>query len=473
MSKSIRERYDELTPIRRTVATIENDCTVITYSELVHDALNFYKGKATSFFILDKLTSELENIDIDDCVVYGKDAFEKMLIHEKRYCYVKPSWMFWERHGLWPFSFEIESYKKDFSYNIPTQIIDPLRSSFSYRSNGDPQYIEGRFQDIEKVYTSLADDESKKCYLGMIKALATGDPGYVSLSTYLQYRHPNCLPEVGDTVIDGGLETAFTPIMFSDLVKELGEVIGFEPVPQHAANCRNSVSDRDNITIVEQGLSSRKGHFFIHGSGASSFLSHEAIDGAIECTTTDIDSWCIENGKCPSLYKLDIEGSEQSAIRGSKFILENFQPKIMISLYHRIEDYIDIPLFFINHYPEYSLYIGHHSPWWNETILYGQPKNRIASRRCAANQISTIERNHTAMLMDTVFDKLEALETRSKEISEIQLQANEIMKSLVSLLSANNEISKETYTCLLSTEYEHMPFYRFLRRKLKKIILCR
>lgn len=262
MSKSIRERYDELTPIRRTVATIENDCTVITYSELVHDALNFYKGKVTSFFILDKLTSELENIDIDDCVVYGKDAFEKLLIHEKRYCYVKPSWMFWERHGLWPFSFEIESYKKDFSYNIPTQIIDPLRSSFSYRSNGDPQYIEGRFQDIEKVYTSLADDESKKCYLGMIKALATGDPGYVSLSTYLQYRHPNCLPEVGDTVIDGGLETAFTPIMFSDLVKELGEVIGFEPVPQHAANCRNSVSDRDNITIVEQGLSSRKGHFF-------------------------------------------------------------------------------------------------------------------------------------------------------------------------------------------------------------------
>ena len=370
MSNSVREIYDNLPLIRRTTTSIDSDCLIITYSELVQEALSFYGKKIKSFFILDKITSELKDIDFKGYDAYGKERYDYLLQSERPYIFVNPCWDFWKDHGLWPLTFNLEDYKRDFRFTIPTEIIDPIRPSFFGRKGND-KYIESRFQDIVKIYSSLADDESKKCFLTIIKALATGDPGYISLSTYPQYLHPRYLPEIGDVVIDGGLETAGTPIMFADLVKELGEVIGFEPVPDQAIACKRDVADRDNITIIEQGLSSCKGHFFIHGAGAGSFLSHDKFDGAIECTTTDLDSWCIENMKKPSLIKLDVEGSEQSVIRGSRFILDNYHPKIMISLYHRIDDYIDIPLFFINKYPEYKLCIGHHSPWWNETTLYG------------------------------------------------------------------------------------------------------
>lgn len=468
MNKAVRELYEELSPIRTTVSTLENDCLVITYSELIQDALTFYEGKIDSFFILDKFNHELKDFDFKGYKALGKDSVEYLLKHEKPYCYVRPVWDFWQYHGLWPLTFELEAYKKDFSFNIPTEIIDPVRPSFGGRIQ-EADYIENRFEDVEKIYLSLADNKSKKCYLGIIKALATGDPGYISLSEFSQYLHPSCLPEVGDTVIDGGLETAATPIMFAGFVKELGDVIGFEPVPAQAVTCRSDVAGRNNITIVEKGLSSGKGHFFIHGSGAGSFLSHDGFEGAIECSTTDIDSWCIENGKSPTLIKLDVEGSEQAALRGAKFVLDNYQPKVMISLYHRVEDYIDIPLFFINKYPDYSLYIGHHSPWWNETILYGVPKNTSARYGHAANQLSYIERTHVTELMNAVLEKLEAQQKRIDELCDSNHQMEDILRTVVPLLKDNHSLGKEVYSCLLSTEYEHMPLYRFIWRSIKRM----
>lgn len=453
MNKSVRTLYEELCPIRTTVSKLEKNCLVITYSELIQEALSFYDGKIDSFFILDKLNHELKDYDFKGYMAFGRDAIEHLLQHEKPYCYVRPVWNFWQHHGLWPLTFELEAYKKNFSFNIPTEIIDPVRPSFGGRSQ-EVDYIESRFKDIEKIFISLADDESKKCYLGIIKALAKGDPGYISLSDFSQYLHPSCSPEVGDIVVDGGLETAATPIMFADFVKELGEVIGFEPVPTQAKNCRTDVQGRGNITIVEQGLSSGKGHFFIHGSGAGSFLSHDGFEGAIECSTTDIDSWCIENGKSPTLIKLDVEGSEQAALRGSKFVLDNYHPKVMISLYHRIEDYIDIPLFFINKYPEYSLYIGHHSPWWNETILYGVPSNITSCQSSADSSVGYIERPNNAKLINVVFEKLNAQQKKINELCNSNQQLEDILQNV--------------YTCLLSTEYEHMPMYRYIWRKIKK-----
>lgn len=466
MNLNFKELYEQIKPIRNTVSIINDDCLVITYSELIQEAFAFFGNKIKSFFILDKFTSELDDIDFNGLDAYGKDDSDYLLKADRRYCYVQPRWDFWQAHGFWPMMFELEKYKKNFEVCIPSVIIDPIRPSFFGRK-GNATYIERRFAEIEKIYTSLADEESKKSYVGIVKALATGDPGYIPLSHFPQYKHPNCSPEIGDVVIDGGLETAETPLMFADIVKEAGEVIGFEPVPEQVTNCRNDVKNRDNITIIEQGLSSTKSHFFIHGGGAGSFLSREGFDGAVECTTTDIDSWCIENSKCPTLLKLDVEGSEQSTLRGSKFILDSYQPKLMISLYHSIDDYIDIPLFFINHYPEYSLYIGHHSPWWNETILYGKPKQKMAYQHHVSSQMSFIERNQLSMLMNTAFEKLNALEMQNIEMVKLCRQIENRINSLAPLLSDNNEISKDIYTCLLSTQYEHMPFYRFLWRKIK------
>lgn len=51
-------------------------------------------------------------------------------------------------------------------------------------------FIKDNYYDIVKIYSHLADKDSKDIFLRVIKSIETGDPGYIKLSSYPQYIHP-------------------------------------------------------------------------------------------------------------------------------------------------------------------------------------------------------------------------------------------------------------------------------------------
>lgn len=67
---------------------------------------------------------------------------------------------------------------------------------------------------------------------------------------------------------------------------------------------------------------------------------------------------------------MDIEGAEQNALKGAnQMILEN-KPKLQICLYHSLKDFIDIPISIIDKNLNYKLFIGHHTPFMFECLMY-------------------------------------------------------------------------------------------------------
>ncbi|HEY8097641.1 MAG TPA: FkbM family methyltransferase, partial [Methylobacter sp.] len=68
--------------------------------------------------------------------------------------------------------------------------------------------------------------------------------------------------------------------------------------------------------------------------------------------------------------KMDIEGAELAALKGASESIQKFKPRLAISLYHRLSDFIDIPSEIRRLHPEYRFYLGHHSVHQEETILY-------------------------------------------------------------------------------------------------------
>ena len=68
--------------------------------------------------------------------------------------------------------------------------------------------------------------------------------------------------------------------------------------------------------------------------------------------------------------KMDVEGAELEALKGSKKIISNLKPKLAISVYHKARDLIDIPLFLKRIRPDYELYIQQIHPGIKETILF-------------------------------------------------------------------------------------------------------
>ena len=72
-----------------------------------------------------------------------------------------------------------------------------------------------------------------------------------------------------------------------------------------------------------------------------------------------------------TFIKMDIEGEELEALKGGAEIIKNYKPKLAISVYHKLEDLVEIPRFIMNLDSTYKLYLRH---YWNcsgtDTILF-------------------------------------------------------------------------------------------------------
>jgi len=87
--------------------------------------------------------------------------------------------------------------------------------------------------------------------------------------------------------------------------------------------------------------------------------------------TTTIDEMAVRNN-VPRLdfIKMDIEGSELSALQGAETSIRRWQPKLAISLYHRPEDFFSIPLWIDSLGVGYRFFLDHYSIHNEETVLY-------------------------------------------------------------------------------------------------------
>jgi hypothetical protein len=67
---------------------------------------------------------------------------------------------------------------------------------------------------------------------------------------------------------------------------------------------------------------------------------------------------------------MDIEGSELEALRGAKKTIQHTKPRLAISLYHKPEDILVIPLYIQSLVPEYKYYIRHNEIGMGGLVLY-------------------------------------------------------------------------------------------------------
>ncbi len=67
--------------------------------------------------------------------------------------------------------------------------------------------------------------------------------------------------------------------------------------------------------------------------------------------------------------KLDVEGFELKALKGAAATLKLYRPRLAVSLYHKPEDFFEIPIYLKTHFPFYRLYLDHYTIARDETVL--------------------------------------------------------------------------------------------------------
>lgn len=179
-------------------------------------------------------------------------------------------------------------------------------------------------------------------------------------------------PRPGEIVLDCGACVGEVATVFAMHVGAAGQVHMFDPMPAHVAFCNLQkdmnphLSGRMHVVPMAVGAAS-------NGKTALATTMTEIRPNATPDASfpfVSIDDYVRENGIRVDVIKMDIEGGEGDALSGAEHTLRTFQPRLMISAYHRADDLWVLREQIQKINRNYIFHFGHHTPVQWESVLY-------------------------------------------------------------------------------------------------------
>ncbi len=184
-----------------------------------------------------------------------------------------------------------------------------------------PDYYTSNQKNLKDTFQRLQDEKSKRIFASRIRALETGNVGYVELSEYPEYFHPEVQPANGDIVIDGGVSANIRPqVMFSNAVGEKGKIYGFEPDPVGLCEANDQLEKtqaNENYKLIPLGLWDKKDTLFFELNGQGTHVDTTQNTHSVRCDVVSIDEFVSSSRiKKVDFIKLDVEGAEANVLKG-------------------------------------------------------------------------------------------------------------------------------------------------------------
>lgn len=198
------------------------------------------------------------------------------------------------------------------------------------------------------------------------------------------YNSPGAMVAVekDDIVIDAGGGWGDSALSFAYQSGKNGKVYSFEFIPGNIAMMRKNIKLNpeleDRIKIAQNALWSESGKsLYCHDNGPGSSINRERNEYYnTEVKVVSIDDFVASNELSKvDFIKMDIEGSELPALKGAENTLRKYKPKLAISLYHKPEDFRDIPEFIKSLDLGYEFHLDHYTIHAEETVLYAIAQN--------------------------------------------------------------------------------------------------
>lgn len=234
----------------------------------------------------------------------------------------------------------------------------------------DKKFILDNIEQFEKVYSCLADDESREIFLSLLKYNVTGDIEYLDGNN--RFASPSAFYDHTKRHIDVGAYDGDTVCEFVSHNGNYSDIVAFEPDGNTYKKLLNNTSGYRSVICENKAVAQRDGVLaFSAGNGRASHVGEG--DGEIDCIS--IDSYCgfthikadgIEVGS----IKIDAEGMDEAVIFGAVNTIYCCKPHISVALYHRFDDIIKLPLLLKKHYHKYKFYLRkkEYVPAWDVFI---------------------------------------------------------------------------------------------------------
>ena len=146
----------------------------------------------------------------------------------------------------------------------------------------------------------------------------------------------------GDIVYDIGANVGYYTLLAELLTGKSGKVIAFEPVPRnlHYLKKHLEINNITTVDVIEKAVSDENGST-LFCLGANFAMGHVYSDWVdkhedeyITVSLISIDKAIEEdNLPIPNCIKIDVEGAETRVLHGAKSLINQYHPKIFLSIH--------------------------------------------------------------------------------------------------------------------------------------------
>lgn len=162
-------------------------------------------------------------------------------------------------------------------------------------------------------------------------------------------KHPECIRD--KAVIDAGAYIGDSALILSEYL-DSGEIYSFEAKKENYEYIKKTVTlnHKDSKIIpVNMAISDYTGEITLYNGdvleGANSVMENSSLINQqakckVPCTT--IDAFVEEHQLIIGLIKTDVEGAEQNLLRGAVETIKKQRPTMIISIYHSLDDFLNI-----------------------------------------------------------------------------------------------------------------------------------
>lgn len=165
-------------------------------------------------------------------------------------------------------------------------------------------------------------------------------------SVFCYHHGIDCIEKIREKdVLDVGGFIGDSVLVLKPLTER--RIITFEAVEKHYNLIKKTVelNNLDNVIIERMALGDHEGEIKIDIAGSSSSVNlNQTIQsrGSEVVPVLTLDTYIESHPADVGLIKVDIEGAEQSFLRGARKTIEKYKPVLLLSIYHNADDFFNI-----------------------------------------------------------------------------------------------------------------------------------
>lgn len=243
----------------------------------------------------------------------------------------------------------------------------------NYRCAIDNKYCEQMVLEAKKLIPCFGDDHRSKELLVDIISRRLLDTSAPIVQDGTQYFIPELPLREGEAFVDAG---AFDGDTLREFIQRFPTGIPMKGVHYYAFEC-----GKENYQMFQRNLEWLDCDFPVELYTVAlwdkreylSFCDNSKGGNVNEAGVRTVLADSLDHvlaGKRVSWIKMDIEGAEMKALSGCAAIIQAQKPRLAICVYHKPEDFYEIPMYIKSLRDDYQMLFRHHSPEEQELVLY-------------------------------------------------------------------------------------------------------